>query len=271
MDTEIYEQVKSSVRNLLQIDLTAYKEEQMRRRLDSWLSRSGYASWEKYFLHARENSDEQRRFRDYLTINVSEFFRDQESWVKLRTAILPALLASVPKTRGPQGGLRIWSAGCSIGPEPYSLAILLDEIAPGRNHYLLATDLDRSALQRARSRGPYSAMDIRNVSFQQRLNYFDSGGPPFYVSERISQRVQFREHNMLADPFVPGFDLIVCRNVIIYFTGEAKDALYRKFLAAIRPGGVLFLGATEIIPRPQEIGFQNHGVSFYSRPSRMLS
>jgi chemotaxis protein methyltransferase CheR len=87
----------------------------------------------------------------------------------------------------------------------------------------------------------------------------------YSITEKLAHRVHFQEQDMLADRFENSFDLIVCRNVIIYFTNEAKTMLYSKFHAALRPGGVLFLGGTEIIPRPQELGFRNYGISFYMK------
>ena len=160
-------------------------------------------------------------------------------------------------------GWRIWSAGCSIGAEPYTLSILLDELAPTQPHYILATDLDRGVLSRAKSRGPYTQEDIHNVSMARRSSYFEASGPPFFVKERTSRWIEFHEHNLLSDPYQQNFDLIVCRNVVIYFTAETKSQLYTGFYQALRPGGILFLGGTEIIPRPQEIGFRSYGVSMY--------
>lgn len=265
MDSEIYSRVKSSVKRLLNIDLSAYKDEQMRRRLDSWLIRTGSVNWNEYFARLKSDSGERSRFRDYLTINVTEFFRDPERWQSLRAAVLPELLKAAFEIRPGRGGLRIWSAGCSIGAETYSLAILLDELGAGRDHFILATDLDRSALQRCRGRGPYSADETRHVSAEQYRRYFEAGGPPYFVKERLARCIDFREQNLITDTFDTGFDLIVCRNVIIYFTAEVKNTLYRKFHAALRPGGVLFLGSTEIVPRPAELGFRAQGFSFYHR------
>ncbi len=265
MESETYGRIKFSVKKLLDIDLNAYKDEQMRRRLDSWLIRCGEASWDIYFHRLKTDSKELSRFRDYLTINVSEFFRDIDRWETLRKTIIPHLLSEASQQRGTQAGLRIWSAGCSIGMEPYSLAIILDEVARYREHTLLATDLDRGALAKATAGGPYLSADIRNVTPAERVSYFEPGGPPFYVRKHLTQKILFREGDLIADQFENGFDLIVCRNVIIYFTAEAKAALYRKLHAALRPGGVLFLGGTEIIPRPQEIGLDHYGISFYVR------
>ena len=260
---ETYRQIKISIKRLLNIDLDAYKEEQMRRRLDSWLVRIGAASWDEYFKRLNNDAGELEKFRNYLTINVSEFFRDFERWQTLRQQIMPDLLKAAQSIRPGRGGLRVWSAGCSIGPEPYTLAILLDEIAPHQTHYLLASDLDRGALQKARNRGPYTVDEVRNVSPVQKTNNFDIIGNAYYLKEKIAKKVTFREQNLLMDTFEKDFDLIVCRNVIIYFTNEAKGLLYPKFQGALRLGGCLFLGGTEIIPRPQDIGLKSHGISSF--------
>jgi chemotaxis protein methyltransferase CheR len=258
MDIEVYQTVKGSIKKLLNIDLNYYKDEQMRRRLDSWLTRTDSPNWQQYFKRLAGDHQELSRFRNYLTINVSEFFRDKERWRFLREDIIPYLLQT-----NRSGALRVWSAGCSTGQEIYSLAMLLNEMTPTRRHTLLATDIDRGALTKARARGPYAAEDVRNLHPGQMATYFEPGGPPYLVKESLSSRIQFCEQNMVEDPFENNFDLIVCRNVIIYFTAEAKDILYPKFFNALRPGGVLFLGGTEIVPRPQEIGFSTRGFSFY--------
>ncbi len=270
MEQTVYENIKIQVKKLLNIDLNQYKSEQMQRRLDSWLVRSGIPTWDEYIRKLSSDQKELSKFRDYLTINVSEFFRDQDRWSTLRTKVMPQLLkeAMSKADLASKNSLRIWSAGCSNGSEPFTLAIMLDELSANKNHYILATDLDRSILAKARGRGPYSPDDIRNVATEQRTKYFDAGGPPWYVKENIAKKITFREHNLLMDPFEKNFDLIVCRNVIIYFTVEAKDILYRKFNESLRPGGILFLGGTEIIPRPAEIGFSNLGGSFYQKESR---
>jgi chemotaxis protein methyltransferase CheR len=267
MEEIVYEKIKSHVKKLLNIDLNQYKNEQMQRRLDSWLIRVSAKSWDEYFVNLGKNPADLAKFRDYLTINVSEFFRDADRWEILRKTFLTTLLKEAAGNRisSSNNGLRIWSAGCSNGSEPYSLAIILDEIAPNRNHYILATDLDRSILAKARAGGPYSTDDSRNVTPEHRLKYFNSENSHFHIKENIGKRVTFKEQNMLTDPFENNFDLIVCRNVIIYFTIEAKAILYKKFHDGLRNGGILFLGGTEIIPRPSEIGLTNKGGSFYQK------
>lgn len=265
MEAETYRLVKHKVKELLDVNLDAYKDEQVRRRLDSWLVRSGALDWQAYFQRLGNDLAERERFRNYLTINVSAFFRDPERWQALRQQVLPNLMQSALRLKPPRSRLRIWSAGCSIGAEAYTLVILLDEITFGGRHFILASDVDRGALNKARDGGPYTPEEVQNLSTAQRLNYLQPGGPPFYVQPSLRRRVEFIEHDLLSDPPPEDLDLIVCRNVVIYFTAEAKGALYRKFYQALRPGGVLFLGATEVIPRSHELGFRYFGLSFYQK------
>ncbi len=165
--------------------------------------------------------------------------------------------------RGPKT-LRVWSAGCSTGTEAYSLSILMNEMAPSRVYFILATDLDRGALQVARARGPYKAEETRNLSPEQRARYLEfEPGVGFFAKRSLAAPIQFAEQDLNADPFDGGFDLIVCRNVIIYFTQETKLLLYQKFQAALRPGGILFLGGIEVIPTPKSFGFHSQDFSFY--------
>ena len=167
--------------------------------------------------------------------------------------------------------LRVWSAGCSHGHEPYSLAITLAEVTGFyRRHYILGTDIDRSALERAQTGGPYTDEEATKVPPPLLDRYFarhPSGnhGDGHYIIESLRRRMSFRYQNLLADPFERGFDLIVCRNVVIYFTAEVKDRLYKRFYEALRPGGVLFVGGTEIISKASDLGFETAGISFYRR------
>jgi chemotaxis protein methyltransferase CheR len=263
MDADIYTQVKASVKQSLKIDLENYKDEQMKRRLDSWLVRSRVGTWNEYFEMVARDNNELERFRNYLTINVTEFFRDPPRWNTLRDEILPYLQKHAEEHHQVDG-LRLWSAGCSIGAEPYSLAIMMAEAAPRQKYSLLATDLDRGALSKARSRGPYTPEDVHNLDAVQRQRYITPSAPHF-VNDNLQRYISFQEQDLLADRFGPSFDLIICRNVVIYFTADAKDALYAKFSAALRPGGVLFLGGTEIISGASKFGLQNFGISFYRK------
>jgi len=196
--------------------------------------------------------------RSYLTIKVSEFFRDPLPFEQLKTEILPQLL--MDRTR-----LSIWSTGCSVGGEPYSIAIILDKLTPYAKHRIVATDIDVISLQKARAGGPYRSNEVRNVPTQLLREYFDVFDDSYHVKEKIRQKVDFKKHDLLRDPYEGGFDLIVCRNVTIYFTEEAKVRLNQQFCQSLSPGGILFVGGTEAIARARELGLTTLGHCFYRK------
>lgn len=286
MDAREYEFIKKEILATTGVDLDFYKAPQMQRRLGSYLLRSGQQDWKKFFQMVHNDENARRDLKNYLTINVSSFFRDIDKYTYLERTILPELLGGkVTATKRPQSlremrqasrtnggansagtGLRIWSAGCSRGQEPYSLAMLLAEMTGlFTKHYILASDLDRSALAYAEAGGPYTKDDVGAVSEKYLKRYFERQGDKYFVKESLRRKIIFKQHNMLTDPFETGFDLIVCRNVVIYFTAEVKDRLYRRFYESLRPGGIMFVGGTEIISKASEIGFEPAGISFYRR------
>lgn len=263
MQVEDYAFIKREVMTLTGIDLNFYKDAQMQRRLNTFLLRSKHDSWQNYFKDIRADSGELRKLKDYLTINVSSFFRDTEKYKALKETVLTELLHGHPK-------LRVWSAGCSRGQEPYSIAMMLAELTGDfRRHYILATDLDRSALDAAQAGGPYTDDDVAHVSPLLRQRYFSTRDGKHWVNDELKRRITFRQQNLLADRFETNFDLIICRNVVIYFTAPVKDKLYQDFYKALRPGGILFVGGTEIVPKATDIGFRSAGISFYRRNGKI--
>lgn len=264
-DTEDYIQFRKMMFKKSGIDLNLYKQQQMHRRLLTLVEKAGCENFVEYFNFLDKNSTEYGCFLDRMTINVSELFRNPEKWIEMEKQVLPPMLAG----RKP---LRIWSAGCSYGAEPFTLAILLDRISPGVSHTIHATDLDLSILAKAKQ-GIFDSNDIRNLPAADIEKYFQvvpsTKGPGlpqrYQIIDKLRSRVTFRQQNLLADRFEEGYDLICCRNVVIYFTNEAKDALYVKFMNALRPGGVLFVGGTERIFGYQALGFESAIPFFYSR------
>lgn len=250
---------KQKLKNKTGIDLDLYKEAQMKRRINNLVVRKGYQTFSTYFDFAVKDKDEFASFIEYLTINVSEFFRTPEKFSELESVIIPELLQKSPK-------LNIWSAGCSIGAEPYSIAMILDEKTPGTRHRILASDLDIDILAKAKE-GIYTDNELKAIAINRKQRYFTKTDDGKYaVSAAIKAKIEFRRHNLLKDPFETGFDLILCRNVVIYFTEEAKDKLYKEFFKALKPGGILFVGGTEAVLNYREMGYENHRPFFYRRP-----
>ncbi|MFN8514534.1 MAG: CheR family methyltransferase [Thermomicrobiales bacterium] len=187
-----------------------------------------------------------------LVIGETHFFRVAPQIAALRDVVLPGLIAS----RASQRRLNLWSAGCSSGEEPYTLAILLRELLPAAEGWqlrLLATDLSAPSLDAAR-RARYRDWSFRETPERIRRRYFAREGDTWQLEAAIRAMVQFAPHNLIADPFpAPGlgssaFDLILCRNVTIYFSPAVTERLYRRFADTLAPGGWLVLGPSDPTP-----------------------
>jgi chemotaxis protein methyltransferase CheR len=253
-----YTYLKRKINSLLNIDLGGYKDHQMKRRLDAFIGRAEAPTVAAYCKLLERDKEACRKLKDFLTINVSEFFRDKEQYDILRLRILPELMRKSSR-------LNIWSAGCSIGAEPYSVAIILEEIAGYHRHRILATDIDARILARAKAGGPYMASDVRNVGKGLLAKYFRQEGNDYWVNDRIRQKVEFKQQDLLAHPFEKGFDLIVCRNVVIYFADEAKKKLYNRFYDSLKENGVFFMGGTETMLGVPELKFEKICSSFHRK------
>lgn len=240
------------------IDLAAYKRPQMERRLRSLIRQAGADSFHQYLQLLEGNPELLDTFRHRMTINVSELFRNPDRFEELQRSILPQLARSARP-------LRIWSAGCSYGAEAYSLAIILLEMPPpAADAHILATDLDQEMLDRALE-GVFSEADMENVSLRRRRCFFTAAPAGWQVTQQVRQMVEFRCHDLLTGPFGRDFHLILCRNVVIYFTDEAKLKLYQKFWQSLAPGGILFIGSTEHIADAREIGYEPISAFFYRK------
>ncbi|MDD2422454.1 MAG: protein-glutamate O-methyltransferase CheR [Heliobacteriaceae bacterium] len=240
------------------LDLTNYKRPQMERRIRTLMRSQGVNDLTAYFQLLERDANQYRKFIDHITINVSEFLRNPGQWEVLSQKILPLLLKTNQR-------LKIWSAGCSTGEEPYSLVITLLESRCDLGNQVLATDLDREVLRKAQI-GLYAAKSLANFPAPLIKKYFeDQGGGYYRVKEMVKRHVKFQSHNLLKDRFETGFDLILCRNVVIYFTEETKTLLYQRFCQALCKGGILFTGSTEQIFQARELGLNSAATFFYQK------
>lgn len=252
-----YEQFKANVFKLTTIDLNAYKERQMKRRIDSLISKHGFLGYKDYVVELNKKGDKFEAFVNYLTINVSEFWRNPEQWIVLENEVLPILMEKSGKR------LKIWSAACSTGDEPYSLVMLLAKYMPLSNIKIIATDIDKQVLEKAQV-GLYNQKSIAGLPEEFKKKYFTQVGLSNYqISPEIKKCVEFRQHNLLKDSYPRDMDLIVCRNVLIYFTEEAKEIVYQKFNTALRKDGCLFVGSTEQIMNYKDLNYSSLRSFFY--------
>ncbi|WHH59466.1 protein-glutamate O-methyltransferase CheR [Petroclostridium sp. X23] len=252
-----YEDFKIEIFKMTGINLTCYKEKQMKRRIESLMKKNAIENFSNYVTQLKSNKVLYNEFINYLTINVSEFYRNPGQWEILEKEILPMLLA---KSRT----LKIWSAACSTGEEPYSLAMVLTKFFPLASIKITATDIDKEALAKA-SIGLYNAKSLEGVPKENINKFFTKEGDFYKIKDEVKKCVEFSQHNLLKDAYPSNCDLIVCRNVLIYFTEEAKTEIYTKFTQSLKPEGILFVGSTEQIIMPNRYNLAPSKTFFYQK------
>lgn len=250
-----YEGFKKEIYSMTSINLSLYKEKQMKRRLDSLIKKNNFNTYEDYVKALKLNKILFNEFINYLTINVSEFYRNPSQWDILEKEIIPLLLS---RTKN----LKIWSAACSTGDEPYTLVMVLNKFLPLNNIRIIATDIDKEAINKAKD-GRYGYKSVENLPKDYQNKFFIKDGDMFKIKDEVKNCVEFRQHNLLKDPYPEGNDLIVCRNVLIYFTEEAKNDIYQKFNGALKNEGILFVGSTEQIIQSAKYNFKSLRTFFY--------
>ncbi|MDC0768435.1 CheR family methyltransferase [Streptomyces sp. HD] len=245
-DKEVLEELLGFIREARGFDFTGYKRSTLARRIHKRMTDVGIGSYLDYQDLLETNSDEFDALFNTILINVTSFFRDPEAWTFLQNKVVSELLVSL----APDYEIRVWSAGCSSGEEPYSLAIMfaealgLDECL--RRVKIYATDVDEEALREARS-GLYPAKSLEPLSADLREKYFEQSGTQFTFRPDLRRRVIFGRHDITRDAPISRLDLLVCRNTLMYFNVEAQTQIVDRFHFALRPNGCLFLGKAEML------------------------
>ncbi len=241
-----YTEFCEGVRRLTGIDLAQYKRPQMERRIRSFADRRGINTLPGYLDALAADRDALEQFLDRMTINVSQLWRNPEQWDRLGATILPEL--------GRAGTIRAWSAGSSYGAEAYTLAAICRRVAPGCKVEIRGTDIDARMVARARE-GRFSADDARTAPRAELERAFDRDGDGWRAKPELRMMVKFSTGDLLRDPVTPAaYDLILCRNVVIYFTEPVRDALHKRLATALRTGGYLMVGSSERVSTPQAFG-----------------
>lgn len=238
------------------IDLFAYKENQLHRRILSLISRVGAKSIDEYVEMLKKDEKQRQKFLDFITINVTEFFRNPEIFKEFQKELMNMTLKS--------SHIKIWSAACSIGAEPYSIAIIIDKLGYNNKCSIIATDIDTTILGKAK-KGEYIESEIKNVENQDLHKYFRNVGDKYIIDENIKNMITYRRHDLILESYESDFDIIVCRNVVIYFNQDIKEKIYKKFSNALKKGGLLFVGATESIYNYKEYGFEKASTFIYRK------
>ncbi|MDW7643983.1 MAG: protein-glutamate O-methyltransferase CheR [Desulfuromonadales bacterium] len=251
-------------------NLEMYKDQCIKRRIATRVRARGFDNAAAYLDLLRRQPEEADTLLAALTIHVSQFFRNPSTFVLLEKKVLPDLLAS-PAAPG-RRELRLWSVGCAGGEEPYSLAILLAGLLKeGMRARILGTDVSEAVLERARQ-GIFDAQRLAEVPAALREQCFEPAGGQYRLREPFRRLVSFRHHNILADSACPKVDLIMCRNVLIYFSREEQEKILLRFADSLPPGGVLVLGKSETLLGKSRNCFEPESLSerIYRRKASLI-
>jgi len=244
--TDDYLTFCEGLRRLCGIDLTQYKRPQMERRLRSFFERRGLFSLTDALQTLKPGSTELDQLLDRVTINVSQLWRHPEQWNWLRSEILGDLARN--------GTLKAWSAGSSYGAEAYTLAAVCRETIPQARVQILGTDIDRRMVERA-SEGVFTEEDARCAPAASMERFFERIHGGWRARPELRSMVSFEIGDLLRMQPPPGrYDLVLCRNTVIYFAEPIRDELHERLAAALRPGGCLVIGATERVTNPNALG-----------------
>lgn len=251
------------------VDIGLYRDRCVLRRLGARLRAAGVSDLAGYCRRLDADPGELRRLVEALTVNVSEFFRNPGAFRALHRTVLPALVA---KRRAESGrSIRVWSAGCATGEEPYSLAILLHdalgeavrELPP----VIYATDVDEPSLAAARA-GLYRLPSVVRVPRHILRRHFEAGGAGYRVRKALRRMVHFRRHDLVAPFPFRRMDMVVCRNVLIYMVRPLQERILAGFYDVLSAGGFLVLGKVEGLVGPARDRFEvvNLAERIYRKP-----
>jgi chemotaxis protein methyltransferase CheR len=236
------------LRALADIDLLQYRRGQMERRIRAFADRRGHADLVPYLEALRGDASALDELLDRVTINVSNLWRNPEQWKLLQDTVVPELAV--------RGTLSAWSAGCSYGAEAYTLAAICRLGAPAARATIVGTDIDRRAIARAR-RGEFTSHDVRDAPQAPLARFFEHDGRHWRPTAELRAMVAFEVGDLLAlEPPPAAYDLVLCRNTVIYFRDEVRDALHARLAGALRAGGVLVVGATERVHDAKALGLE---------------
>jgi len=234
-------------------DFSGYHPAMLARRIGQRLAATSCKDFSAYLSCLQRNADELDRLLDVITINVSRFFRDTLTFELIADRILPEIIRE--KTQSRDQSLRVWSAGCARGEEPYSLAILIHELLRKKevalNLHLFATDIDCGALADA-GKALYPLSSVENIKHRLLTKYFTAEGTSFRLMPEIKKRVTFSPYDMLdkkhgvpPESVFGNFDLVLCRNLLIYFNIEYQETIFEKLYHSLAKNGILLLGEAE--------------------------
>jgi chemotaxis protein methyltransferase CheR len=239
-----FEQYRAFIYAESGITFTAANRSILESRLKERLREKNVDSVKTYYTTITTNKEELKGFLDAITTNLTRFFRNQPHFDTLEKFVIPELINNIKKGGG-GNTIKIWSAGCSTGEEPYTIAMLLNEILPPPWKYeILASDISLKCLMTAKE-GFYADNRIEGIPPNYLTKYFDKVDGGYHIHSDIQSKIKFDYHNLKNDAGHRGVDILFCRNVIIYFDEAAQTAVINRFWDAMASKSSLFIGHSE--------------------------
>lgn len=245
VDTK-FEALLEYIKDSREVDFTGYKRNSLFRRVKKRMDEVSVTDFAEYIDYLEVHPDEFKELLNTILINVTSFFRDKEAWEYLDKAVLPEILS----TKESDDVIRVWSAGCASGEEPFSLLMLIAEHLGGVEQInrikIYATDIDEDALSEARA-AKFSESAMENVPEALREKYFNCQGTTYSVKLDVRRAVIFGRHDLVKDAPIPKLDLLVCRNALMYMNIDTQSHILPRFHFALNDSGYLFLGKAELM------------------------
>jgi chemotaxis protein methyltransferase CheR len=266
LENSAYEKVKRMIGEKAGLNCSGYRDEYLKRRFEIRLRATGSDTYARYIIYLNKHPEEFTNLLNDLTINYTTFFRDSDVYEYLEHKLLPKLfLSKLP--------VKIWSAGCATGEEPYSLAILIHKLLGKRlaEHpvSIIASDIDKDALAKAQ-RGAYGPRQVSTISTTMMSQFFEKEGDLSIVKDFVKDIVHFERFDLMKTSVHSQLDLILCRNVMIYFSKEGQQHIHMSFYHALKDGGYMITGKSEILSGEPAEKFQalDYVIRLYQRPMK---
>lgn len=254
-----YDLLKKKITEDTGFNCEYYKEAHFRRRINVRVRATSSDSYIAYIKLLKKNPEEYERLLDTLTVNVSEFFRNPEVFRLIENEIIPSIVKYGSESS--IKSIRVWSAGCASGEEAYSLAILFHRfLKPNFEKYridIIGTDIDSRSLEKAK-KGIYNESSLKNVSSNIKDNYFLKNGDKYQITDQLKKLAHFKHHDLISGPKIKQFDIIICRNVMIYFKKEIQEQLQLNFYQSLEKGGFFIIGKAETLLSPASSLFKTY-------------
>ena len=268
LENSAFQKVKRMISQSAGLNCSGYRDEYLKRRFEIRLKATSTNTYARYILYLKKHPEEFTNLLNDLTINYTTFFRDSDVYQYLEHKLLPKLFLS-------KRPIKIWSAGCATGEEPYSLSILIHKLLGRRLLFqpvtIIASDIDKDALSKAQ-RGVYQSRHLSTMDKSLIDQFFTKDEEKYIIKDLTKKIITFEQFDLMKEPKHCSFDLILCRNVMIYFSKEGQQHIHMNFYRALRDGGYLITGKSEILTGEPAVVFDplDYITRVYQKPIKQV-